>query len=58
MTFANLITLLFIVGFGYMMFRGGGCGGSHGGHKKHHGEGEDKSSNPDAGSGVKRPDSQ
>ena len=38
MTLENLITLIFIVGFGYMMFRGGGCCGSHGGQKKHHEE--------------------
>jgi hypothetical protein len=33
MTFNNLITLLFVVGMGYMMFRGGGCCGGHGKHK-------------------------
>ncbi len=41
MTFDNIITLLFVVGFGYMMFRGGGCCGSHGGHDKNKGGAED-----------------
>ncbi len=35
MSFDNLLTLLIIGGLGYMMFRGGGCCGSHRGHSKH-----------------------
>ncbi len=35
MSFDTLFTLLIIGGLGYMMFRGGGCCGSHGGHGKH-----------------------
>jgi hypothetical protein len=54
MTFENLITLIFVVAFGYMMFRGGGCCGSQGGHQKDHGEGEDKGEKLNAGSGEKR----
>ena len=54
MTFENLITLIFIIGFGYMMFRGGGCCGSHGGHEKHHGEGEEKGNKLKAGSNETR----
>jgi len=34
MTFENLITLALVVGFGYMMFKGGGCCG-HDDHTKH-----------------------
>ena len=30
MSFDNLLNLLIIGGLGYMMFRGGGCCGSHG----------------------------
>jgi len=41
MTFETLITLILVVGFGYMMFRGGGCCGSHGRHKDHHKEDSD-----------------
>ena len=37
MSFDTLFTLLIIGGLGYMMFRGGGCCGSHGSHKGHHG---------------------
>ena len=40
MSFDNILTLLIIGGLGYMMFRGGGCCGSHGGHGKH-GDGDD-----------------
>ncbi len=40
MSFDNLLTLLIIGGLGYMMFRGGGCCGSHGGHGKHKDGGE------------------
>jgi hypothetical protein len=42
MSFDTLITLLIIGGLGYMMFRGGGCCGSHGSHKGHHGLGGEK----------------
>ncbi len=42
MSFDNLITLLIIGGLGFMMFRGGGCCGSHGGHGKHRESGEEK----------------
>ena len=35
MSFDNLLTLLIIGGLGFMMFRGGGCCGSRGGHGKH-----------------------
>jgi len=54
MTFENIITLIFIVGFGYMMFRGGGCCGSHGGHKEHHKDGEGKDSTLETGSSETR----
>ena len=40
MSFDTLFTLIIIGGMGYMMFRGGGCCGSHGGHGKHQGDGE------------------
>lgn len=39
MNFNNLLTLVLIVGMGYLMFRGGGCCGSHGGHTKRPGDG-------------------
>ena len=42
MTFETVITLILVGGMGYMMFKGGGCCGSHGGHKKHHEEGTDE----------------
>ena len=54
MTFGNLITLIFVIGFGYMMFKGGGCCGSHGGHKNPHGEGDDKSIRPGVDSDEKQ----
>jgi len=38
MNFDNILNLLIIVGLGYMVFRGGGCCGSHGGHKGHYGD--------------------
>ena len=41
MSFDTLFTLLIIGGLGYMMFRGGGCCGSHGSHGKHEGGGEE-----------------
>lgn len=40
MSFDTLFTLIIIGGLGYMMFRGGGCCGSHGGHGKHQGDDE------------------
>lgn len=52
MSFENLITLIFIVGMGYMMFRGGGCCGSHGGHKKHHED--EKHEKPEIGPGENK----
>ena len=48
MSFDNLLTLLIIGGLGYMMFRGGGCCGSHRGHKGHHDEGDDTGSSADS----------
>ncbi len=42
MTSGNIITILLVVGFGYMMFRGGCCGG-HGG--KHGGKMHDSNEN-------------
>jgi len=45
MTFENLITLALVVGFGYMMFKGGGCCGSHGGHGKN----DEKEKEPEVG---------
>jgi hypothetical protein len=42
MSFDSLLTLLIIGGLGYMMFRGGGCCGSHGGHGKHQNGDEEK----------------
>jgi hypothetical protein len=51
MSFDNLLTLLIIGGLGYMMFRGGGCCGSHGSHGKHESGGKEKDektvANPD-----------
>ena len=47
MSFDNLLTLLIIGGLGYMMFRGGGCCGSHGGHGKN--KGGDKDPGEEAG---------
>ena len=47
MSFDNLLTLLIIGGLGYMMFRGGGCCGSHGKHKDHHGDGSEAGGNDD-----------
>jgi hypothetical protein len=41
MSFDNLLTLLIIGGLGYMMFRGGGCCGSHGSHKGNHDESDE-----------------
>jgi hypothetical protein len=49
MDFDNILTLLIIAGLGFMIFRGGGCCGSHGGHKGQHGDGAD-----DANSDVER----
>lgn len=58
MTLENLITLIFIVGFGYMMFRGGGCCGSHGGQKKHHEETKDETPEvPSSGTNITEEDS-
>ncbi len=54
MTFGNIITLLFVVGFGYMMFKGGGCCGSHGGHKGPHGSGEGENDSTRADDGAVR----
>ena len=48
MSFDTLITLLIIGGLGYMMFRGGGCCGSHGSHKGHHGK-DDQAGNGNVG---------
>jgi hypothetical protein len=56
MTFNNLISLVFIIGLGYMMFKGGGCCGSHGGHKKDEGEGEEKKGKPEIGPGTGKPE--
>ncbi len=52
MTFGNVITLVLVVGFGYMMFKGGGCCGSHGGHKGHNEEGKDEK--PEIGPGENK----
>jgi len=49
MSFDNLLTLLIIGGLGYMMLRGGGCCGSHGGHGKHKDGGEGTSGKTGAG---------
>jgi hypothetical protein len=38
MSFDNILTLLIVVGFGYMMFRGGGCCGGHGRDKGKQGD--------------------
>ncbi|GBE15489.1 hypothetical protein BMS3Abin14_01555 [bacterium BMS3Abin14] len=40
MSFNTLFLLLIVGGMGYMMFKGGGCCGGHGGHGKHDGGGE------------------
>jgi hypothetical protein len=45
MSFDNFLTLLIIGGLGYMMFRGGGCCGSHGSRKEHHGDSDAGSEN-------------
>lgn len=42
MTFENLIGLIIIAGLGYMMFRGGGCCGSHGVHRDHNEKGNEE----------------
>ncbi len=49
MSFDNLLTLLIIGGLGYMMFRGGGCCGSRGGHSKHKDGSEDAGSKTGTG---------
>ena len=58
MTTGNFITLALIIGFGYMMFKGGGCCGSHGGHKKghegHEGHEEGKDEKPEIGPGENK----
>jgi hypothetical protein len=54
MSFDTLFTLLIIGGLGYMMFRGGGCCGSHGGHKGSHGDGEGENDSTRAGDGAGR----
>ncbi len=55
MTSGNFITLALIIGFGYMMFKGGGCCGSHGGHKKdHEGHEEGKDEKPEIGPGENK----
>jgi hypothetical protein len=54
MSFDNILTLLVVVGFGYMMFRGGGCCGSHRGHKDHHSDGSETGINTDSERGPDR----
>lgn len=46
MTSGNIITLIVVVGFGYMMLKGGGCCGSHGSHGGH-GKHDDKEDEPE-----------
>ena len=40
MSFDTLFTLIIVGGMGYMMFKGGGCCGSRGGHGKDQKDGE------------------
>ena len=54
MSFDNVLTLLIVVGMGYMMFRGGGCCGSHGGHGKN--KDGDEGSGGEAGADMKSQD--
>jgi len=44
MSFDTILTLLVVGGMGYMMFKGGGCCGSHGSHKGQEGEGDETGS--------------
>ena len=47
MSFDNILTLLVVVGFGYMMFRGGGCCGGHGRDKGKQGDDHGTGGNSD-----------